>query len=212
MAMAMPERHAWTASDVWLTFLMWTVMMAAMMIPSASPYLLLFAAVNRKRRLARNPYVPTSFFLSGYLIAWTLFSIAATAAQWFFHEVGLLSPAMIFSEKWLAGVCLLLAGLYQWTPWKKACLRNCRSPLDFIMTSWREGHWGALKMGLHHGAYCLGCCWLLMILLFVTGVMNLLWVALISAFVLAEKILPGADWFPRLAGLGMILFSAMRFF
>ena len=204
MEMAMPRMEAWGALDLLLMFVMWAVMMVGMMAPSASPMVLMFARLNRKRREEASPVVPTGVFLFGYLLAWGGFSLAATGAQWGLNTAAMLSPTMATSSPVLGGALLMGAGIYQWTPLKYACLKHCRSPLNFMMTSWREGTGGAVMMGLHHGAYCVGCCSVLMALLFVAGIMNLLWVAVIAVFVLLEKVLPRGDWVGRLAGLSLI--------
>ena len=188
--MLMPMSHDWTPADLLLTFLMWTVMMVGMMVPSAAPMILTFATVNRQRAKRGRPYVPVAIFLSGYLITWAGFSSIAALAQWKLQAAALLDAHTQRAVPGVAGGLLFLAGLFQLTPWKNACLTRCRSPLDFLTTAWREGRWGAFRMGLHHGFYCVGCCLMLMALLFVTGVMNLAWVAGIAAFVLAEKLLP----------------------
>src|SRR5918998_2214606 len=200
--MAMPQmQEAWGATDFALTFVMWAVMMVAMMTPSAAPMILMFAGVNRRRQKQQVPYVLTSVFLLGYLAVWAAFSVLATAAQWGLHAVSLLSPMMVSTSPVLGGILLFTAGVYQWTPLKHACLSKCRSPLGFVLNEWREGRWGALLMGLKHGGYCTGCCWSLMTLLFVAGVMNLLWVAAIAGFVLLEKVAPAGDRWGRVAGV-----------
>jgi len=189
-AVIRPTLSSWTMSDLSVLFAMWAIMMVGMMAPSAAPMLLMFAAVNRKRKEAERPYVPTSLFLAGYLAIWTAFSLLATVAQWFLHAGALLSTKMAATSPMLGGSVLLAVGIFQWSPLKRSCLRHCRSPLDFILTDWREGRLGAFVMGLRHGVFCVGCCWLLMCLLFVTGVMNLLWVAIVTLFVLVEKVVP----------------------
>jgi predicted metal-binding membrane protein len=208
MGMSMPQMQSWGPRDLLLMFAMWAVMMVAMMVPSAAPMVLTFAAVNRKRREQQRPFAPTSVFLLGYLAVWTGFSVLATLAQWSLHVTALLSPKMIVTSPMLGGVLLLAAGLFQFTPLKRACLVRCRTPLEFLMTEWREGVEGAFVMGLRHGIYCVGCCWVLMGLLFVAGVMNLLWVALISSLVLAEKITPRGYRLSWAAGLLLIGWGA----
>ena len=198
--MAMSQMTTWGPLDLVLLFLMWSVMMAAMMVPSASPLMLLFAKLNRQRREREDPVVPTAVFLLGYLLVWTGFSALATLAQWGLHSAALLSPMMVGTSSVMGGVLLLAAGIFQWTPLKNACLIHCRSPLAFLMSEWRDGKRGALRMGVKHGSYCVGCCWILMALLFVAGVMNLLWVASITAFVLIEKVVPRGELVGRLAG------------
>jgi predicted metal-binding membrane protein len=202
--MAMPRMQAWGVADFVLTFGMWAVMMVAMMTPSAAPMILMFAGVNRRRREQQVSYVPTSIFLAGYLVVWAAFGVMATTAQWGLHSVSLLSPTMASASPILGGILLLGAGIYQWTPLKHACLSKCRSPLGFVLNEWREGRWGALLMGLKHGGYCTGCCWSLMALLFVAGVMNLLWVAAIAGFVLLEKVAPAGDRLGRLVGVVLV--------
>jgi predicted metal-binding membrane protein len=190
MAMAMPHMQVWGATEVLLTWVMWAVMMVAMMTPSAAPMILTFATINRRRQAQQGPFVPTGIFLLGYLLVWSAFSVVATGVQWGLHTAALLSPMMVSTSPALGGLLLLAAGIFQWTPLKSTCLTQCRSPLGFLTTAWREGPWGAILMGLRHGSYCVGCCWVLMALLWVAGVMNLLWVAAIAAFVLVEKVLP----------------------
>jgi predicted metal-binding membrane protein len=208
MAMAMPHMQAWEATEVLLTWVMWAVMMVAMMTPSAAPMILMFATVNRRRRGQQGPFVPTTVFLLGYLLVWGGFSVVATLAQWGLHTAALLSPMMVSTSPMLGGLLLLAAGIFQWTPLKSTCLTQCRSPLGFLMTEWREGAWGALLMGLRHGRYCVGCCWVLMALLFVAGVMNLLWVAAMAAFVLVEKVLPHGQLVGRVVG-GMLMLAGL---
>jgi predicted metal-binding membrane protein len=202
--MAMPQMQSWGLVDFVLMFVMWAVMMVAMMVPSAAPMVLLYARLNRKRREREAPYAPTALFLGGYLLAWTGFSAVATFAQWVLHNAALLTPMGMTTSAILGGALLVSAGLFQLTPLKKACLVHCRSPLHFFMQEWREGSWGALSMGVRHGVYCVGCCWVLMALLFVAGVMNLLWVAAITIFVLVERVMPNGDLVGRVAGVVLI--------
>lgn len=202
--MMSPQMQAWTPTGVLLLFVMWAVMMAAMMLPSAAPMILLFASIHRQRRAQRRPYVPTAFFVLGYLIVWTGYSAAATLAQWALHSAALLSPSMVSTSAALGGGLLVVAGVFQWTPLKRACLTACRSPMTFLMRDWREGTRGALVMGLRHGSFCVGCCWAIMALLFVAGVMNLVWVAAIAAFVLVEKVAPAGEWVGRIAGIVLV--------
>ena len=187
---------------------MWAVMMIAMMVPSATPMVFAFLQVNQGRKAANRPYVPVTIFLLGYLAVWTAFSAFATLAQWGLHRAALLSPAMAATSPVLNGVLLIAAGIFQWTPLKLACLKGCRSPLSFLMSEWRDGAAGAFAMGLKHGAYCVGCCWVLMALLFVAGVMNLLWVAVIALFVMAEKLLRKGELIARISGVALILAGA----
>jgi predicted metal-binding membrane protein len=203
MVVAMPGMDDGAPGLAWLVA-MWAVMMVAMMVPSAAPTILLFASVSRRRRQQGRPAVPAAVFTLGYLLVWTVYAAAAGTLQWGLHRAALLSPAMRAASPLLGGGLLITAGIYQWLPLKGACLAHCRSPLGFFATGWREGGWGALLMGIRHGSYCVGCCWLLMALLFVAGVMNLLWVAAIAGFVLIEKLLPGGERLGRVAGLLLV--------
>ena len=198
MTMAMPAKGA---LDLVLLLVMWWIMMIGMMLPSAAPMILTFATVNARRRARAQPWVPTALFVAGYGLAWGGFSIAATLAQWGLESVALVSPmAMAVTSTRLGGILFLAAGLYQLTPLKHACLIACRSPFDFVVNRWRDGAAGALRMGLEHGLSCLGCCWILMALLFVFGAMNLLWVAFLAVVVLVEKLLPFGEWTARIGG------------
>ena len=204
----MPAMQHWTAWDLVLVFLMWAVMMVAMMVPAASPVILLFAEINRRRNEQQGTFVATGQFLLGYLTAWTGFSVLATLAHWALLTAALVSPMMESTSKALGAGLLLIAGLFQFSRVKYSCLARCRSPIGFLATEWRVGSRSAFRMGLKHGGYCLGCCWALMVLLFVFGVMNLLWVACISAFVLLEKITSANQLFSRLGGLVFIVWAA----
>jgi predicted metal-binding membrane protein len=206
--MVMPGLQVWGPSTVLLLFVMWAVMMVAMMLPSATPMLLAFLTVNKQRQAAARPYVPVSIFLFGYLAVWTGFSAVATLAEWGLHQAALLSPAMAATSPTLNGGLLIAAGVFQWTPLKSACLKGCRSPLTFLMSEWREGAAGAFIMGLRHGAFCVGCCWVLMALLFVAGVMNLFWVAVIALFVMAEKILAKGELLGHVTGIALLIAGA----
>jgi predicted metal-binding membrane protein len=209
MDMSAMALHPWTARDFAMMLLMWAVMMVGMMVPSATPMALVYASVERKARRQGTPVAPTFLFVSGYIVMWCLFSVGATAAQWALERAALLSPSMVATSPALGAVLLGAAGVYQLTPAKDACLRHCRSPALFLAEHWRPGLAGALRMGLEHGAWCLGCCWILMALLFVGGVMNLLWVAAIALFVLLEKALPLGDRGGRLAGWAMLAAGAL---
>ena len=202
--MAMPALHAWTAGYFVLMFLMWAVMMVGMMLPSAAPMILLYDRVRERQEAKGANLAATAIFAAGYLAAWALFSLAAVLAQWALEQAALLSPMMVSASPWLGGGLLILAGIYQWTPLKNVCLVHCRAPITFLAHHWRTGAVGAFRMGLHHGLYCVGCCWVLMALLFVFGVMNLLWIAALAIFVLLEKILPRGDLVGRASGGLMI--------
>lgn len=207
-AMTMPEPGPWSLGDFAALFAMWSVMMVAMMLPSAAPTILLVAGVARRRRERGVPSVHTGVFAAGYLTAWIGFSAVAALAQWGLHRAALLSPMMVSASPRLSGGLLLAAGIYQWLPLKGVCLTHCRSPLGWLGTSWREGTAGAFAMGLRHGTFCLGCCWALMGLLFVAGVMNLVWVAAIAALVLLEKVGPAGRVIGRVAGVAMAVWGA----
>ena len=200
---------AWKPGYTLLVLAMWWVMMVAMMLPGAAPMILLFAAVNRKQRDKGQPWIATGIFVAGYLLAWGGFSIAAVALQWLLSKVGLLSPAMAATGTALGGALLLAAGVWQMTPLKHACLRHCRAPMHFMLRRWRRGRLGAVAMGLEHGGFCLGCCWVLMTLLFYGGVMNLYWIAGLALFVLAEKLLPAGPRYGLVAGAGLIAWGGI---
>lgn len=204
MKMGGPDLASWSLVSLLPLFLMWSVMMVAMMMPSAAPMLLTFAAVARNRRRAERPYVPVTIFAAGYLTIWCVFSLLAAVGQWLLHRAALLSPMMASSSTGLAAILLLAAGIFQFTSLKQSCLTRCRAPLDFIMTRWREGWRGAFTMGVEHGAFCAGCCWALMALLFVLGVMNVLWIAGLTIIVALEKLLPRAKWFSAASGVALV--------
>ncbi len=206
--MAIMTPAVWTPGYALLMFFMWWVMMVAMMLPSAAPMILLFATINRKQRETDHPHVATSIFAVGYLAAWAGFSLVAMILQWGFERTGILSPMLVGINVIFGGVLLLAAGVYQLTPIKHACLRHCRSPLAFLSTHWRRGARGALRMGLLHGAFCVGCCWFLMGLLFFGGVMNLYWIAGIALFVLFEKTVPAGHWLGYATGVALLAWGA----
>lgn len=208
VAMAMPSTQEWGAADLFLVFSMWAIMMVAMMLPSVTPMVLLFENVIRRSRTQYKHATATWIFLLGYLTVWTGFSLLATAGQWWLHHLSLLSPAMVANSPLLGGMLLILAGIYQWTPVKRTCLAHCRSPMEFLMVHWRPGALGALRMGVRHGLYCAGCCWLLMAVLFVVGVMNLAWIIVLSILVLAEKLVPPGIWLARASGLLLVGWGA----
>lgn len=213
--MSLPE---WTLGYTLLMFAMWSLMMVAMMLPSAAPMVLLHAAVTRKglpiddctistaasRRLHRS----TTAFVVGYLTMWGAFSLIAVVAQWSLQRGQLLSPMMTSTSRLLGSGLLLAAGAWQLTPLKAACLRHCRSPIGFVSTHWRPGNRGAFEMGIRHGAYCLGCCWFLMILLFYGGVMNLAWIAGLALFVLVEKLMPAGIVVGKVTGVLLIAWGS----
>jgi len=209
MAMQAMRPMAWTGGTAVLLFFMWWIMMVAMMLPSAAPMILLFAAVNRKQRDAGSPYVPTGIFAVGYLAVWGVFSLLATAAQWGLERRGLLSSTMVGTSVVLGALLLIAAGIWQLTPLKHACLKHCRSPIQFLAQHWRTGRLGAFRMGVEHGAFCLGCCWFLMALLFYGGVMNLYWIVGLALFVLLEKVLPFGHRLGGVAGVGLLAWGSL---
>ena len=212
-AMATPV--AWTTDYAVLMFFMWWIMMIAMMLPSAAPMVLLHAAVTRKSSLqaaSRGAPWATATFTVGYLAAWAAFSTVAVVLQWRFEKAGVLSPMMLNSTNALfAAAILLFAGIYQLTPLKQACLKHCRGPVEFLTRHWRPGAGGAFVMGLHHGAFCLGCCWGLMAILFFGGIMNLYWIIGLALLVLAEKALPRGPWIGRITGIALLVGSGIMF-
>ena len=197
----------WSTSYFMLMLFMWWVMMLAMMLPSAAPMILLYSAVNSKNRERGNAFVPTGIFVAGYMITWGVFSFLATILQWALVEAALLSPVMASTSVWFGAGLLISSGIYQFTPLKQACLKHCQSPLTFLMNRWRLGRQGAVIMGLEHGVYCLGCCWMLMGLLFFGGVMNLFWIAGLAVFVLIEKPLVIGSWINRIGGALLIVWG-----
>lgn len=194
----------WTSTTFSLMFLMWSVMMVGMMLPSAAPMILLFARVQRRKRADENPGLRIAAFTSGYLFVWILFSLLATGLQGGLAELQMLSPMMESTSRALGVGILFAAGIYQLTPLKHVCLKQCQSLILFLTGRWKSGTFGALTMGIEHGLFCLGCCWLLMALLFVGGIMNLIWVAAIATFVLMEKVAPYGEVVGRAGGLLLI--------
>jgi predicted metal-binding membrane protein len=207
-----PPAVPYRIEELWLLFGMWAAMASTMMLPAATPAVLTFARVNRVYHAVRHPYFATALFVLGYLMVWSGFGGLATLVQWALHDAGALDPAMAVTNATVAGLALVAAGVYQWTPAKHACLHHCRAPLAFVLTGWLRGPWGAFRMGLTHGFYCIGCCWLLMVLLFAAGVMNLFAAAALAALVLAEKLLPGGSWTATLAGLALLAWGNLLLF
>jgi len=202
---SMPMAGVWSFGSLLLTFVMWSVMMVGMMLPSAAPAILFYGSMVKKNR-ARGSTLPAVWiFAAGYLVVWTAFSLAATLLQAALEASALLTPMMVSASAWLSGGLLVAAGLYQWLPVKDVCLEKCREPLQFFLFRWRPGPAGAFRMGTEHGLFCLGCCWVLMLLLFVAGVMNLVWVALLAGFVFIEKLLPAGRLIGRLTGIVLAL-------
>jgi predicted metal-binding membrane protein len=198
----------WTPAYAALMFVMWWVMMLAMMLPSAAPVLLIFTRMSRQEGGIYRPWTPTSSFFAGYLAVWASFSAVATGLQWMLEGTGLLSAMMVTTANWLGAAILIGAGLWQFAPLKQVCLRYCRSPIGFLAANWRAGSVGAFRMGLAHGAHCLGCCWFLMALLFFGGVMNLWWIGGLAAYILVEKVFPIGHGLSYAVGIGLIAWGA----
>lgn len=208
MDMQVAQIQRWGLVDFMFTFLMWAVMMIAMMTPSAAPMVLMFARINRQPQKQQTTYLATSAFLLGYLNVWFIFSLVATVVQLGLHELALLSPMLVSTSPLLGGGLLIAAGIFQFSSLKNTCLNHCRTPLAYLMNEWQEGYSGAFFMGMKHGSYCVGCCWLIMALLFVAGVMNLLWVATLAVYVLIEKLVPPGPGLARVIGL-LSVFSGL---
>lgn len=202
-----PQPRPWALTDLQFGFVMWTVMMTGMMLPSAAPVILLYARVARQAAAQAKPFAPAGWFAAGYLLAWTGFSVLTTLFQAALTHAGLLTPLMASTHHILSGVILMIAGVYQWTSLKDRCLNNCRAPLSFIQRygGFQRRAPASLGLGLRHGLYCIGCCWALMLLLFVGGVMNLTWIAGIAGLILLEKFMSDGRTVSRVFGLGLII-------
>lgn len=208
-AAAWMMRGHWDATYFALMFGMWVAMMVGMMLPSAASAVLLYLGVVRNSEVPHRPVARAYAFAGGYVLAWTAFSLAATALQWGLSESGLLSPMMESTSRTVSGLILLAAGAYQFTPFKQACLSRCRSPLTWLPQHWKSGLRGATRMGVEYGLYCLGCCWMLMLLLFVGGVMSLAWIAGITLFVLIEKLAPPGVGGGKISGVALAVAGAV---
>jgi predicted metal-binding membrane protein len=206
MQMMAPAAAPWSAVEFAFVFVMWAVMMVGMMAPSAAPMILMYARVGRHGRVAGKPLAATGWFAAGYFLAWTGFSLTATLVQWTLERRALLDARMAGANIFLGAAILIAAGIYQWTPIKNACLTQCQSPFRFLMShgGFRSNVLGCLHLGFLHGTYCVGCCWVLMALLFVVGVMNVLWIALLALLVLLEKVTPWGRWIARIAGAACV--------
>jgi len=207
MTMNMEPVAQWQLTDIFMLFIMWSIMMVGMMLPSASPVILLIDKLNRQRQARNHTFTHTLFFIFGYLLAWLFYSVLITFIQWWLHHLSILSAMMVSINEQFSAALLLITGLYQWTPYKKKCLQLCRSPLSLITTQWQEGMFGAVRLGFKHGQYCLGCCWFLMALLFVTGVMNLKWILLLTIFVIVEKCFPHGEVVGKALGILLIILA-----
>ncbi len=199
---------AWSLDYFVAMLLMWIIMMVGMMVPSAIPMVLIYASVARKAARDGAPLAATGVFVTAYIVVWSLFSALATVAQWALDRAALLSPMMLLDSSILGGILLCAAGLYQLTPTKEACLKHCRSPVHFLAKAWRPGAVGAFRMGFAHGVYCLGCCWVLMCLLFFGGVMSIWWIGGLTLFVLLEKVMPFGRLGGRILGLAVAVWGA----
>lgn len=203
MKAMMMHPHSFT----WMQFIglsvMWAVMMAAMMLPTAAPMIVAYARMQGADRARGAGWAPVLAFSGGYVLAWVGFSLGAAALQTGLTNWAIMSPMMMKATGPLAGIILVVAGFYQFSPVKHACLRQCRIPISFLMTQWRNGSLGAVGMGWRHGLFCVGCCWALMGLLFVVGVMNTAWIIAITIYVLVEKIVPNSELLSKAAGVGM---------
>jgi len=205
-SLMMPASEPWQPIEFGYVFAMWVVMMIGMMTSSVAPMILIYARVGRQAATQDKPFAASGWFAAGYLLAWTSFSLVATSLQWALERAALLTPMMESASNILGAIVLILAGLYQWTPLKEACLAYCQSPLLFIQQQggFRGDPGGALALGFRHGIYCIGCCWALTALLFVGGVMNLLWIAVLAILILLEKLTPFGCVVARIAGVGFI--------
>jgi len=202
-ALMMPANAPWQPIEFAYVFAMWVVMMIGMMLPSAAPMILMYARIGRQAAAAGKPFAATAWFAGGYVLAWAAFSLATTLVQWALERAALLTPMMATSSHVVGGAFLIAAGVYQWTPLKDVCLANCQTPLSFILSrgGFRGDASGSLALGLRHGAYCVGCCWSLMALLLVLGIMNLFWIAALAILILLEKVVPAGRAIGRLAGV-----------
>jgi predicted metal-binding membrane protein len=214
IGMMAPAAAPWSAVEFAFVFVMWAVMMIGMMAPSAAPMILMHARVARQAKIAGKPLAATGWFATGYFLAWIGFSLAATLVQWVLERKALLDDSMASASSLLGAIVLIAAGIYQWTPIKNACLVECQTPFRFLMShgGFRSNVLGCVRLGLLHGIYCVGCCWVLMALLFVVGVMNVLWIALLALLVLLEKLTPWGRSVARLAGVVCIVAGAWMVF
>ena len=208
--MMAPAFAPWTKVHLLFLVAMWVVMMVGMMTPSAAPMALIYVQVARRSASLGQAFAPVAWFVAGYLLAWTLFSVLAALAQWSLEALALMTPMMASASRPFGALVLMVAGVYQWLPIKDACVSQCRAPLSFVQ---RHGGFqpraaGSVRLGFMHGMYCIGCCWAFMLLLFVGGVMNLLWIAALMIFALLEKLIPGGRVISRLAGAGALASGA----
>ncbi|MAM85154.1 MAG: hypothetical protein CL472_10880 [Acidobacteria bacterium] len=205
LAVAMPDLSHWGFQHFVMAVAMWTVMMVAMMLPSVGPWVAALSTIGGGAGMTRE--LSAGEFLVGYLLVWTGYSVAAASAQWGLHEAGWLSSASVL-DAWPAGFLLIATGVFQWTPAKAACLEHCRSPIGFFLTSWRSGRSGPFRMGVQHGVFCVACCWALMALSFVAGIMNLIWMVFVTLFVLVDHAVARGLWLGRATGAGLVAWGA----
>ncbi|WNC69371.1 DUF2182 domain-containing protein [Thalassotalea nanhaiensis] len=210
--MNMEPVATWSYADIGLLFIMWAIMMAGMMLPSALPVILLIDKINQQRQQHGASFTPTFFFSIGYLIAWAIYSVLITIIQTWLHHLELLSPMMDSANIQFSALILIVAGIYQFSAFKQQCLNLCRSPLSLLTGDWQEGIKGAVSLGIKHGSYCVGCCWFLMAILFVTGVMNLQWILILTLVVLVEKALPKGEIISKYLGALLILLGLSYLF
>lgn len=206
--MSSSRMTSWTLEEFFFVFIMWGVMMVAMMLPAASPMIFAYSSIAR-RRASDRPIADTWTFVFGYLVVWSAFSAGVTMLQWQLHQAAVLSSMGVSTSPYLAAGLLLGAGLFQFTPLKHACLHKCRSPMAFLLTEWRAGTGGAFSMGLKHGYNCAACCWSLMLLMFVLGTMNIWWMFALATFFILEKVGPAPKWLGRFSGVALIAWAAV---
>lgn len=209
MPMAGTGTESWNLHLLNLSVVMWAVMMVAMMLPGATPMIMTYLRVYQRRQTSHRAMAPTWVFVAGYLVVWTGLGVAAAAMQWALHHGALLSSAMGHVGPLSGAILLIVAGVFQFSPLKQACLGKCQSPVGFLMTEWRDGLPGAFVMGARHGAFCTGCCWALMLLMFAGGVMNLAWMVGLALYFLAEKLVPWPRLFSRMTGALLIAAGAV---
>lgn len=201
----------WTAFDFLMLFVMWVMMMLAMMLPAVVPFVALYANISATKRMQGGVAAPTFVFVLGYLIAWAVYSVFATILQYYLHVEQLITPAMESDSYLLSGVILLIAGIYQWTPLKEACLKHCQMPMGYLVPRWRDGYVAALRLGAGHGLFCVGCCWALMLIMLAVGMMNMLWLLVLTLFIFFEKTLIPIDIGRTITGVIMIIWGGYWF-
>jgi predicted metal-binding membrane protein len=204
---ALPKPHTHHSTSLLFVFVMWSVMMVAMMLPTAAPTILMYETIAQKKTTSHNRVSLTVIFVAGYLFMWTAYSGLAAFGQLWFQTSSLVSTQMVKSAPVVSGILLISAGIFQFTPLKYACLKHCRSPMGFFIQHWQEGWKGSFLMGLRNGMYCIGCCWALMVLMFVAGVMNTVWMAILALYILVEKLIPWGRSFSQLTGILMIVWG-----